>query len=42
MLPWCVVVPTLGWNAYISMLIFLILLTFGFIYEWIHGVFDWS
>jgi NADH-quinone oxidoreductase subunit A len=32
----------LGWIAYISMVIFLVLLTLGFIYEWRQGAFNWK
>lgn len=40
-LPWCICVPIIGWNGYLSMVLFLVLLTLGFIFEWSQGAFDW-
>ena len=41
LLPWCITVHLLGWGAYISSIVFLLFLTFGFIFEWYLGVFEW-
>lgn len=40
--PWAVVVFDLGWEAWIGMMIFLGILTVGFIYEWKKGALDWE
>lgn len=40
--PWAVVVFDLGWEAWIAMMIFLGILTVGFIYEWKKGALDWE
>ncbi|HWW59056.1 MAG TPA: NADH-quinone oxidoreductase subunit A [Sphingopyxis sp.] len=40
--PWAVVVTDLGWEAWGAMMIFLSILTVGFIYEWKKGALDWE
>ena len=40
--PWAVVVLDLGWEAWIAMMVFLSILTIGFIYEWKKGALDWD
>lgn len=40
--PWAVVVFDLGWEAWIAMMIFLGILTIGFLYEWKKGALDWE
>ena len=40
--PWAVVVIDLGWEAWIAMMVFLSILTIGFIYEWKKGALDWE
>lgn len=40
--PWAVSVFDLGWVAWSSMMIFLGILTVGFIYEWKKGALDWE
>ena len=39
LLPWCLTISVLGWSAYLASMVFLLLLTFGFIFEWYLGVF---
>ena len=40
--PWAVVFGDLGWFGYISMLIFLAVISIGLAYEWLKGGLDWS
>jgi len=40
--PWSLVYNFLNFLGYFSMLIFLIVLTFGFLYEWKKGALDWE
>ncbi|HEY0594791.1 NADH-quinone oxidoreductase subunit A, partial [Sphingopyxis sp.] len=40
--PWAVVVLDLGWEAWGAMMVFLGILTIGFIYEWKKGALDWD
>lgn len=40
--PWAVVVHDLGWEAWGAMMVFLGILTIGFIYEWKKGALDWD
>ena len=40
--PWAISLGTIGLYGYISMLIFLFILTIGFIYEWKKGALDLS
>ena len=40
--PWAVSFGTLGWFGYFSMMIFLAVLTVGFIYEWKKGALEWD
>ena len=40
--PWAVSFGTLGWFGFISMMIFLGVLTIGFIYEWKKGALEWD
>ena len=40
--PWAISLGTIGLYGYISMLIFLFILTIGFIYEWKKGALDWD
>ena len=40
--PWAISLGTIGMFGYISMLIFLFILTIGFIYEWKKGALDWE
>lgn len=40
--PWVLVLGSLGSFGYYSMIIFLLLLTVGFYYEWKKGALDWE
>ncbi|MEN0087159.1 MAG: NADH-quinone oxidoreductase subunit A [Pseudomonadota bacterium] len=40
--PWAVSFGTLGWFGFTSMMIFLAVLTIGFIYEWKKGALEWE
>ena len=39
--PWIISVFSLGFLGFINMLVFLILLGFGFIFEWKQGALEW-
>jgi NADH-quinone oxidoreductase subunit A len=40
--PWAVSLNAIGWFGYASMMVFLGVLTIGFIYEWKKGALDWD
>jgi NADH-quinone oxidoreductase subunit A len=40
--PWAVVFGDLGWFGYISMMIFLAVISVGLAYEWMKGGLDWD
>jgi NADH-quinone oxidoreductase subunit A len=40
--PWAVLMRALGWEAFIAVLIFLVVLTVGLIYEWKKGALEWD
>ena len=40
--PWAISLGTIGVFGFISMMIFLFILTVGFIYEWKKGALDWE
>ena len=40
--PWAISLGTIWLYGYLSMLIFLFILTIGFIYEWKKGALDWE
>lgn len=40
--PWTVVLETIGYYGIVTMLLFLIILTLGFVYEWFKGALDWE
>ena len=40
--PWAITFGTLGWYGFWSMMIFLGVLTVGFIYEWKKGALEWE
>jgi len=42
LLPWAVAMRTLGWEAFIAVLIFTAVLVVGLIYEWKKGGLDWE
>ena len=41
MFPWAVDFKVLGWFGFIEMILFIILLTIGFIYAWKKGALEW-
>ena len=40
--PWAVSFGSLGWSGFWSMMVFLAVLTVGFIYEWRKGALEWD
>ena len=40
--PWAVNIRKSGFMGYLSILIFLVILLIGFIFEWSEGVLNWS
>ena len=40
--PWAVVFNELGWFGYLSMMVFLIVISVGLAYEWLKGGLDWN
>ena len=40
--PWAISLGNIGFTGFISMMIFLFILTIGFIYEWKKGALDWE
>ena len=40
--PWAISLGKIGFLGFISMMIFLFILTIGFIYEWKKGALDWD
>lgn len=40
--PWAVSLDTIGWEGWGAMMVFLGILTIGFIYEWKKGALDWE
>jgi NADH-quinone oxidoreductase subunit A len=40
--PWAVAFSRLGWFGFWSMMVFLAVLTIGFIYEWRKGALEWD
>jgi len=40
--PWSITFGNLGWFGFLSMMIFLGVLTVGFIYEWKKGALEWD
>ena len=42
MFPWAVVIKDIGMLGFISMMIFLAVLTVGFAYEWKSGALEWN
>lgn len=39
--PWAVVLREIGWSGFWAAMVFLLLLTVGFIYEWAKGALEW-
>ena len=40
--PWAISLSLIGLVGYFSMMIFLLILTVGFVYEWKNGALDWE
>jgi NADH-quinone oxidoreductase subunit A len=40
--PWAMALRTLGWNAFVQLLLFMTLLLAGYVYVWRKGVLDWG
>lgn len=40
--PWAIVLKELGTFGFVSMMIFLVILVVGFIYEWMKGALEWE
>jgi NADH-quinone oxidoreductase subunit A len=41
LMPWAVSLTDVGWFGFISMMVFLFVLTLGFVYEWHKGALQW-
>lgn len=41
LMPWAVSLPYIGWLGFASMMVFLFILTLGFVYEWHKGALQW-
>ncbi len=42
LIPWAVQAKALGWGAFVAMLIFVIVLAVGLLYEWKKGGLEWD
>jgi NADH-quinone oxidoreductase subunit A len=40
--PWAAVINDIGFPGFISMMVFLAILTVGFVYEWMKGALEWE
>jgi len=40
--PWAVVINDIGFAGFLSMMVFLGILTVGFVYEWMKGALEWE
>jgi NADH-quinone oxidoreductase subunit A len=40
--PWAVVLPDIGFEGFVAMMIFLLILIVGFVYEWKKGALEWG
>ena len=40
--PWAVVINDIGLTGFLSMMLFLAILTVGFVYEWMKGALEWE
>ena len=40
--PWAVVLDEIGLFGFIAMMVFLVILVVGFVYEWMKGALDWE
>jgi len=42
LVPWAVVLPDIGFEGFVAMMIFLLILVVGFVYEWKKGALEWE
>ena len=40
--PWAIVLPEIGFAGFAAMMVFLLLLVVGFVYEWKKGALEWE
>jgi NADH-quinone oxidoreductase subunit A len=40
--PWAIVLQDIGWFGFIAMMVFLLILVVGFVYEWKKGALEWE
>jgi NADH-quinone oxidoreductase subunit A len=40
--PWAVVINDIGLPGFLAMMLFLVILTVGFVYEWMKGALEWE
>jgi NADH-quinone oxidoreductase subunit A len=40
--PWAAVINDIGFAGFVSMMVFLAILTVGFVYEWMKGALEWE
>jgi NADH-quinone oxidoreductase subunit A len=40
--PWAVVLKEIGMFGFVSMMVFLLILVIGFVYEWMKGALEWE
>ena len=40
--PWAIVLPEIGFAGFVAMMIFLLILVVGFVYEWKKGALEWE
>jgi NADH-quinone oxidoreductase subunit A len=40
--PWAVVLPDIGFEGFVAMMVFLLILIVGFVYEWKKGALEWE
>jgi NADH-quinone oxidoreductase subunit A len=40
--PWAVVINDIGFAGFLAMMLFLAILTVGFVYEWMKGALEWE
>jgi NADH-quinone oxidoreductase subunit A len=40
--PWAIVLNEIGFAGFLSMMLFLAILTVGFVYEWMKGALEWE
>ena len=40
--PWAVVLPDIGFEGFVAMMVFLLILVVGFAYEWKKGALEWE